>query len=361
VNSKTIILITGEHPDKCSGGSEMQAYLIAKGLSSYFRKIIFCTVFSKETYIESENNNFVHLSLRRGFLPLKILRFLFFMNKFRPDVFYVRCLYSFWWLKLVSKLYKKPIIYHLSSDNHAQFARVNLKTLPSVAVKNFYIWATQFSNIVISQTKGQADLYKRTFNISPTTVYNAQLPGSDHIIKNYSKISVLWLGKAFKNPERFTELATRMGSEKRFEFLLAGLFTENQIRCFSEMQKNTTNFKYLGYLNRAEVYKELDNAHVLINTSDVEGFPNTFIEAWFRGVIVISDKINPDNILIDNGIGFLCKNIAEIELKLKELFAGDLTKAKEYSAKAKEYAFKNHNINEVSGEIFKIIQGLYQN
>lgn len=359
--NRTVFIVTGDHPNNCTGGSEYQAYLIAKGLSNLFERIFFCTVFSNETNINYEDENLIHLSIRKGFLPRKVLQFLLFARRFKPDIFYVRCLYSFWWIKLIGIVLNKPVVYHLSSDNHAQFARVNLKTLPSVAVKNFYIWATQFSNIVISQTKGQADLYKRTFNISPTTVYNAQLPGSDHIIKNYSKISVLWLGKAFKNPERFTELATRMGSEKRFEFLLAGLFTENQIRCFSEMQKNTTNFKYLGYLNRAEVYKELDNAHVLINTSDVEGFPNTFIEAWFRGVIVISDKINPDNILIDNGIGFLCKNIAEIELKLKELFAGDLTKAKEYSAKAKEYAFKNHNINEVSGEIFKIIQGLYQN
>lgn len=357
---QTIFVVTGDHPNNCTGGSEFQAYLIAKGLSNFLGRTYFCTMFSNETCIGYEDENLIHLSIRKGFLPGKVFQFLIYAKRFKPDIFYVRCLYSFWWIKLIGIILNKPVVYHLSSDNHAQYSKVKLKTLPSITLRNFYIWATQFSAIVISQTKRQADLYKKTFNISPTVVYNAQLPCNNQVIKDYSKISVLWLGKTFKNPERFTELAARMGNQNRFEFLLVGLFTENQSSYFSAMQKNATNFKYLGYLSRNEVYEELDNAHVLINTSDAEGFPNTFIEAWFRGVIVISDKIDPDNILIDNGIGFICKNTSEMELKLKELFAGDLTKAKEYSAKAKEYAFKNHNINVVSKEIFQIIQGLYQ-
>jgi len=360
VNPKTIIIITGEHPYKCTGGSEMQAYLIAKGLSAYYRKTIFCTVFSKETCIEFETDNFVHLSLKNGFLPWKILRFLIFMRELKPDVFYVRCLYSFWWLKLVSKWYKKPIIYHLSSDGQTFYKKLDHNSLLSSLFHNFYVWTIQFSSKIIAQTKVQAELYKKTFNILPNIVYNAQPIVTNGVQKNYSKIYIIWIGKGFKNPEKFTALAINMRNSELFEFIIAGIFTARQISSFEDIQKYTTNFRYLGEISRTEVFRQLDNAHVLINTSLMEGFPNTFIEAWLRGVIVISDKINPDNILTEKGIGFVCNGINEIESKLYELFSGDLTLAKDYSAKAKEYAFKNHNINEASGKIFQIIQGLYQ-
>lgn len=64
------------------------------------------------------------------------------------------------------------------------------------------------------------------------------------------------------------------------------------------------NLEYLGECSLDEVNKILANAHIFVNTSTYEGFPNTYIQAWMRKVSVVSLNINPDNIIDRNRIGF---------------------------------------------------------
>ena len=63
------------------------------------------------------------------------------------------------------------------------------------------------------------------------------------------------------------------------------------------------NLKYLGQLSQDEVNTKLAGAYAFVNTSLYEGFPNTFIQAWQRGVPVVSLTVNPDGVLDDESVG----------------------------------------------------------
>ncbi|HEY3157505.1 MAG TPA: glycosyltransferase, partial [Vicinamibacterales bacterium] len=45
-----------------------------------------------------------------------------------------------------------------------------------------------------------------------------------------------------------------------------------------------------------------DRARVLVNTSDVEGFPNSYLQAWIAGVPVVT-LIDPDGVIAREGLG----------------------------------------------------------
>ncbi|MBK7478826.1 MAG: hypothetical protein IPI69_03215 [Bacteroidales bacterium] len=57
---QTIFVVTGDHPNNCTGGSEFQAYLIAKALAIFLGRTYFCTMFSNETCIGYEDENLIH-------------------------------------------------------------------------------------------------------------------------------------------------------------------------------------------------------------------------------------------------------------------------------------------------------------
>jgi glycosyltransferase involved in cell wall biosynthesis len=50
------------------------------------------------------------------------------------------------------------------------------------------------------------------------------------------------------------------------------------------------------------------DAAILLSTSDVEGFPNTFVQAWSSGTPVVSIRIDPDNIIEHMRLGAVVGN-----------------------------------------------------
>ena len=73
----------------------------------------------------------------------------------------------------------------------------------------------------------------------------------------------------------------------------------------SEVIKQTENIEclnYIGSLTNSEVQDWISKSKLLINTSDAEGFSNTYIEAWANGVPVISHGVDPDDVIKNYGL-----------------------------------------------------------
>lgn len=166
---------------------------------------------------------------------------------------------------------------------------------------------------ILLQTEDQKKALERTRKLGGEVIYNAhplpaqQEPG-DHARENL----VVWIGRLqeFKHPERFVELARRLKASP-LSFRLAG--DSEDPRRFAELEsaaRALPNLRLLGQLSPAEVHTLLGTARVLVNTSDYEGFSNTFIEAWARGVPVVSLHVDPDRLIETKGLGVVAGNLA---------------------------------------------------
>ena len=59
---------------------------------------------------------------------------------------------------------------------------------------------------------------------------------------------------------------------------------------------------------------------MLLNTSNYEGLSNTFMEAWLVGTpIVTTVKVNPDNLIRKNNLGFVVETNTEMASKIKRI------------------------------------------
>jgi glycosyltransferase involved in cell wall biosynthesis len=61
--------------------------------------------------------------------------------------------------------------------------------------------------------------------------------------------------------------------------------------------RSLTNVEYRGQVSPEEAADVIANSAVLLSTSDEEGFPNTFTQAWASGTPTVSLTVDPDRII----------------------------------------------------------------
>jgi glycosyltransferase involved in cell wall biosynthesis len=87
-----------------------------------------------------------------------------------------------------------------------------------------------------------------------------------------------------------------------------------------------------------------------------EGFPNTYIQSWLREVPVASLTVDPDNILVRNGIGFCSGSYNQLRNDVQKLLESPSLREK-MGKKAREYALKNHDMTRNAS----IMKGIFDN
>lgn len=103
---------------------------------------------------------------------------------------------------------------------------------------------------------------------------------------------VLWVAtvRPAKRPELLREIARRL-PRHRF-VMVGGSDSDARGKAFAAEARaamaSLPNATVHGFLPFAEADKLFDGARLVINTSTYEGFPNTFLQAWSRGVPTVS-------------------------------------------------------------------------
>lgn len=97
---------------------------------------------------------------------------------------------------------------------------------------------------------------------------------------------VLWVAmiQPNKRPERFLELAARLPHRR---FVMVGGPRPGCDALYEQIRARAAalpNVEFKGFQPLAQVEPWFDRARVLVNTSVFEGMPNTFLQAWARGV-----------------------------------------------------------------------------
>ncbi|MYM26306.1 glycosyltransferase [Duganella sp. FT135W] len=96
---------------------------------------------------------------------------------------------------------------------------------------------------------------------------------------------VLWVGtvKPLKRPELLVELARRL---PQLRFRLVGGGSEAALAALRAIAP--PNLELTGFVPYVQVDTHFNQARVFVNTSEYEGFPNTFLQAWSRAIPSVS-------------------------------------------------------------------------
>lgn len=168
-------------------------------------------------------------------------------------------------------------------------------------------------------------------------------------------VKVLWVAnlKDLKQPEIFIRLATELQEIPNAQFIMIGALqgTAHLKHKYLKLIEGARALNYLGPKRQEEVNAILARSHILVNTSRYEGFPNTFIQAWFRQMPVVSLQVSPDRLIEKKRLGFVSGSFEQLKTDVSALIAdGELRNR--LGQKAQEFAAQYFS----TGNVTKIIQ-----
>lgn len=226
------------------------------------------------------------------------------LRKADTDVYATRVLgIETFLVALRCRLGRRRQVFQWASDADADGRLLSAPHGAAWLVRRLAITGRRLAHVQVCQTREQLAMLRPAERRRALVFGNLLDPGQAWTPSRGDR--VLWVGTIQagpKRPDRFLDLARRMPHRR---FLMVGevRLQGGQRDAFLRQAAGLGNLEVAGFRDRAGIAGAYRQARVLVNVSDVEGFPNTFLEAAACGVPVVSLNVDPNGILQEQGAG----------------------------------------------------------
>jgi glycosyltransferase involved in cell wall biosynthesis len=353
-----LCIVTPAHSSKIAGGSEFQIDCLLQVLVPQRRfEIYYLTSFAAD---ESANDAYRIVRIgdgarapRFGYLahagPLYRA-----LSNLQPSVIYQRVAGGYSGIAAhYARHHGARFVWHIAHDSDVipNASLEGRNPLRRYLEKRSVEYAIRNATCIIAQTAYQAQLLLENYARKADVVVPNFQPEPRESIDKSGPLTVLWIAslKPWKHPEVFVSLAAALRELAGVRFVMVGPWAagggeRRWIESLTQRIQDTPNLEYLGPRSQSEVNELLARAHVFVNTSLHEGFPNTFIQAWSREVPIVSLHVDPDDLLRKEGLGVFCAGSEpRLAAAVRELLADPALRAA-IAARGREHARSRHSL-----------------
>lgn len=351
---KCICIVLPAHWAAGFGGAEYQAQCLADALvESKLYDVIYLAGSTDPNYVTNKYkiyNVASTINLRRYTLFFDSYPLYKKLKLIKPDVIYQRvgCAYT----GIAAKYAKDAgaeMIWHIAHDTDLLPFQEDISPKSIFKYIEYLCLGYGIRNTpkIIAQTKFQDDLLRENFGKKANAIVpNFHHSPNEKIIKK-SPIKIVWVAnlKPQKRPEIFIRLARKLSNLKDVKFIMIGKpqYKKKWTKNLKDSTKSIKNFESIENASFDCVNEILSKSHIFVNTSQLEGFPNTFIQSWMRKVPVVSLSINPDDVFNKQKVGY-CSGSFEELVKHVKCLAIDHALRNKIGENACEYAMKMHSM-----------------
>jgi len=249
-----------------------------------------------------------------------------FLRREKPDWLYWEGATHLWGPAVaISRLLGVRTIFALALDREVQPRRALVRRPRWWPL---YAWGLSGSDRILAQHEGQLSMLPARWRAKATILPKVSvLPGvlPDRPVVAHAARSgyVAWVAmlRKHKRPDRLVDIARR-APEVRFvvcggpsTFLTPPGYCERVV----DDLRALPNVEFRGQTAAPEADDVIANAAALLSTSDEEGFPNTFSQAWSSGTPVVTLAIDPDDIIKRFGLGAVSGTVDRAVEDIREL------------------------------------------
>jgi len=233
-----------------------------------------------------------------------------------------------------------------------------------------YKHGARSSDAIVVQSRDQRDLAQTVFPRGPQVV---EIPSFAELApaSTAPPEAFLWVGRLdlFKQPLRYVELAAAV-PEARFWMVVRRLDPQRSggspgggedrelEREVDDRAARLDNLEILEQRPHPAAMELVDRSVAIVNTGVAEGMPNLFLEAWARGVPVLSYGFDPDGRVARNGLGVGADGSSErFAAGARQLWAARNDRDR-MRGRLRDYVERTHGIEAVSRRWVRLIAEL---
>ncbi len=218
----------------------------------------------------------------------------------------------------------RRFIFRIASDSDCEKEHGRLRFWRD---RRLYEYGLRHADLVAAQTRVQADMLRENKRLEAPVINMLVEPPRRSPGKVEKDIDVLWLSnlRSLKRPELVLEIARQLPQVK---FTLAGgplpglrggIYYEDVCAAAARLP----NVSMPGAVRYTDSGAWFDRARLFLNTSTIEGFPNTFLQAWLRGVPVVS-FFDPDGLIRRLQLGAVAGSTDDMRESIRGLLESDV-------------------------------------
>jgi len=356
-------ILSGSGDIKFAGGAEVQQVFIAKSLAAAGYEVsAVCLDYGQEDQVAIDGIRVYKTHTRNE--GVRVVRFIHpratsfwrAMKKADAHIYYQRCAAVHTGIAaLFCGWYQRKFVYAASSNSDFQPDKLRIKYRRD---KMLYEYGLKRADAVISQNTEQQESLRNNYGLDSKlipNIYKPNTPGPGGV-----ECDILWVGmiRPVKRPELFIKIAEQT-PEFRFKMIGGPYMTPESKEYYErirEMAGRVDNLEFAGFMPFDDVERQFDCAKLSVNTSIIEGFPNTFLQSWARGAPTVSffdPKIHQDG----KSVGVIVDSEQEAIENIRALMR-DEDKRSRMGERCKLYYTTHHSPDKIAAEYIKLFNSL---
>jgi glycosyltransferase involved in cell wall biosynthesis len=322
-------VIAREYNHHGIGGEQVQQTLLAKALAARGYHVSMAVA----DYGQSDSAAWHGVTTYKAYRAdagLPILRFVYprwtgtwaALMRADADVYYTSCAGLMVGLVgMFCRRHGRGLVHRLAHDTDADPKKLLIRYTRDTKL---YGYGLREADIVLCQHAAQQRALMENFGVSSVVADMLVDPPARQLDRDQRDLEILWVNnlRDFKRPDLALQLARQMparhihmigGPNRGFSDLYQGI---------ESAAMNVPNLTFYGRVPYHEIGDFYDRAKVFVNTSDVEGFPNSFLQSWRRGIPVVS-FFDPNGLIKREGLGVSPNSIDDMASAVHRFIADE--------------------------------------
>ena len=222
--------------------------------------------------------------------------------------------------------------------------------------RKIYRTGIRKTNYFVLQNNNQKECLEKNYGEKKCVIIPNIWPGINKSnAGNIRDIDFLWVGnfRELKRPQWFIQLAEE---NPQYKFVMVGGGANGSLlyKDCEKRAKRCENMEFLGRTDFDDVNKLFEHTKIYVCTSQIEGFPNTFLQAWSNNIPVVT-TFDPSDTVKKNGLGLCVDSYEELNATANALIKNQ-QKQLEIQQNIAEYFKESHNAHTMYERIMKMLE-----